>query len=171
MSGGSAHATAIVIQQNMPFTNTSSLSAPIPSRSCPATPAEMIASTTNTTLKVKNSPKKNPSRWMERSSFKIHFTLRYWNNEKRAGGVYCRKTFKEGSTRNLSKHITAVHPSALKSKKPKESKDQALDMLPRRSKSLRLSESPVQECQKPPEILETLLLISEAFYSSALQGF
>ncbi|QLL34121.1 hypothetical protein HG536_0F04470 [Torulaspora globosa] len=164
MSGANTHATPIVIQQDMPFTKTSSLSAPISSRSCPATPAEMIRSTPNTTLKVKKSPKKSPSRWMERSSFKIHFTLLNLNNKKRAKCIYCGKTFREGeSTGNLSKHITAVHPSALKSKKPKGSNLKTLDMLPRRSKSLRLSESLVQECQKNPQALQTLLLISEGF--------
>lgn len=138
---------ALIIEQAMPLDATH---VHVPTLDEPITPPnDRETSAVLSPAQTKKRPMKGPSAWMERSSFKSHFQFAFTNGRKIATCKYCGKPFKEGeSTGNLSKHITALHSTALKENKV--SKMQTLDTMARRSKPLKMSDALTRQLQRNP---------------------
>lgn len=154
----------VVIQQEMPLSRALNQPDPAPPNQCPATPAKSVVTVTDAPSAVRHGVKRSTSRWMERSSLKVHFNVLYVDNKKRAECVYCGKMFNEGeSTGNLSKHVTAVHPNATRSKTNKVCKVQTQEMIPKELKSLQLCEPLMKELEENRGTLHTLLFLTEGF--------
>lgn len=104
------------------------------------------------------------SKWLEKSKFRPHFTIRVINDEKTAACKYCGKVYRQGdSTSNIARHISITHVAHYKAYEKKCRRNSNLDTLSRKTRALPLAEDLVDEIRYNFGHFCTTLLFTELF--------